>query len=67
MNDDLLKHPWYSFLESRKKAIDWLYNTQKLNDVEIARTLSMDGMQVFLIRTYDWGDLKSHTKEPWNG
>jgi hypothetical protein len=42
-------HPWGNFLNARVKAIKWLKDEFKHNDKEIAETLSMDEMQVFLI------------------
>lgn len=51
-------HPWQDFLDARARAIDWLYyQNPKMdthhNDEAIARTLSMDRVQVYLIRTRD--------------
>lgn len=50
--------PWGNFLDARAKVIDWLYYQNPdmathRNDAEIARTLSMDSLQVTLIRTRD--------------
>lgn len=45
------KHPWQEFLESRKRVIDWLKEHYQDSDAKIAQTLSMDEMQVYLIRT----------------
>lgn len=51
-------HPWADFLHHRARAIDWLYAGEgnpysKGNDAVIAKTLSMDRSQVYLIRTRD--------------
>jgi len=50
-------HPWADFLHHRARAIDWLYAEGvegcKGNDARIARTLSMERVQVYLIRTRD--------------
>lgn len=51
-------HPWADFLHHRARAIDWLYSGEgdercKADDTAIARTLSMDTVQVYLIRTRD--------------
>ena len=51
-------HPWADFLHHRARAIDWLYYQNPdmathHDDIEIARTLSMDPVQVLLIRTRD--------------
>ena len=45
------KHPWGGFLYWRMQAIIWLKNEMNLSDKEIARKLSMDEMQVYLIRS----------------
>lgn len=45
------KHPWGGFLHHRMIAINWMKNVQGYSDTEIARTLSMDELQVWLIRT----------------
>lgn len=47
------KHPWGVFLEARKKAITWMKEEMNRNDKEIAIALSMDELQVYLIRTYE--------------
>lgn len=49
-------HPWADFLHHRARAIDWLYSGEgdpicKQNDIQIAKTLSMEATQVMLIRT----------------
>ena len=49
-------HPWADFLHHRARAIDWMYNgdgpdVHKGSDASIARALSMDTVQVYLIRT----------------
>jgi len=51
-------HPWADFLHHRARAIDWLFSGEgdpkcKEDDFAIARTLSMDPVQVFLIRSRD--------------
>lgn len=51
-------HPWADFLHHRARAIDWLYSGEGYpacagNDGAVARTLSMDPVQVMLIRTRD--------------
>lgn len=50
-------HPWADFLEARARAIDWMYygdvKEYRLNDAAIAKALSMDPMQVTLIRMRD--------------
>jgi hypothetical protein len=51
-------HPWADFLHHRARAIDWLYAGEgsghcKGDDAAIAKTLSMDPVQVTLIRTRD--------------
>ena len=43
-------HPWDVFLEVRCDVIDWMREEMKKSDFEIARDLSMDERQVFLIR-----------------
>jgi len=52
-----MSHPWADFLEARARAIDWLYyrgpEETRHDDAAIARTLSMDPTQVYLIRTRD--------------
>jgi hypothetical protein len=58
MNDEYhgKGHPWADFLHHRARAIDWLYSGEgdpicKQNDIQIAKTLSMEATQVMLIRT----------------
>lgn len=41
-------HPWQNFLWSRRIVMEWLRN-EGYSDEKIARTLSMDIMQVTLI------------------
>jgi hypothetical protein len=53
-----MAHPWADFLDARARAIDWLYYqnpdmSTHHNDEAIARALSMDRVQVYLIRTRD--------------
>lgn len=63
-------HPWADFLNARARVIDWLYyrnpdmDTHR-DDAAIARTLSMDTTQVYLIRTRDEkpGDNKGQVKQ----
>jgi DNA-binding transcriptional regulator YdaS (Cro superfamily) len=43
------KHPWGEFLEARKKVIIWMREEKQRTDKEIAKHLSMDEMQVYLI------------------
>jgi len=45
-------HPWDEFLKSRTKCILWMKDHMEYDDVKIARQLSMDPTQVYLIRTY---------------
>lgn len=42
-------HPWVVFLRARFDVILWLHNSGN-SDAEIARILSMDTLQVTLIR-----------------
>ncbi len=44
-------HPWGAFLNARFRAILWMQKHMGYNDLEIAKKLSMDEMQVYLIRT----------------
>ncbi len=46
-------HPWGEFLNARYNAIIWLRKEFGDNDAQIAKKLSMDEEQVFLIRTHD--------------
>ena len=48
-----IQHPWEIFLAARANAIDWLRKEFGDTDAEIAGKLSMDTMQVYLIRTRD--------------
>ena len=43
-------HPWADFLHYRAVAIDWMHEAGS-DDAHIAKILSMDEVQVFLIRT----------------
>lgn len=45
-------HPWGEFLKARAEAILWMKNEMSKTDFEIARDLSMDETQVYLIRTH---------------
>lgn len=51
-------HPWHDFLNARYHAIIWLHEEMGYSDERIARDLSMDTMQVWLIRTSDQMPLK---------
>lgn len=44
-------HPWAYFLNARWKAILWMREVMEKNDKQIAQDLSMDEVQVYLIRT----------------
>jgi hypothetical protein len=51
-------HCWADFLHHRARVIDWLYAGKgadhcKGNDAKIAKNLSMDTIQVYLIRMRD--------------
>ena len=46
-------HPWGEFFNARYNAIIWLRKEFGDNDAQIAKKLSMDEEQVFLIRTHD--------------
>ena len=52
MSETNYSHPWGDFLEARRRAILWLHYERGQDDAEVARTLSMDTNQVYLIRTY---------------
>lgn len=43
-------HPWGAFLNARWRAILWLRDEFDYDDKTIAKKLSMDEMQVYLIR-----------------
>lgn len=46
-------HPWFDFLEARRRCINCMAIEEGKTDEEIFRALSMDGpSQVFLIRTH---------------
>jgi len=45
-------HPWQIFLEARAKVIMWMKNELKYTDEQISHNLSMDKIQVRLIREY---------------
>ena len=45
-------HPWGVFLNARVKVIFWLINYMAKSDKQISDDLSMDEMQVYLIRTH---------------
>jgi len=54
IHGELEEHPWFRFLQARVDAIDWLYSEDigcKGNPEAIAEWLSMDPVQVELIRT----------------
>ena len=60
-------HPWADFLNYRARVIDWLYYSKGScmhDDAAIAKTLSMDPIQVMLIRKRDEkpGDNKGQVK-----
>lgn len=44
-------HPWSAFLNARYFAILWMREEMAYSDERIAHDLSMDTMQVWLIRT----------------
>lgn len=44
-------HPWGAFLNARYLAILWMREEMGYDDEEIAYSLSMDAIQVRLIRT----------------
>lgn len=50
---DKKPHPWAVFLEARKEAILWMREEMNFDDEHIAYLLSMDKVQVYLIRTQD--------------
>jgi len=43
-------HPWAWFLEARRNCIDWLVQEHGYSDERVAKELSMDVMQVTLIK-----------------
>lgn len=43
-------HPWGRFLNARYWAILWMREEMEYDDQKIAEQLSMDAMQVYLIR-----------------
>jgi hypothetical protein len=53
LSKDENKHPWLILLEARAKVILWMKNHHGKSDFEIARDLSMDEKQFFLIRSYE--------------
>ncbi len=44
-----INHPWSEFLYARAVAMHWMREEMNKSNAEIARTLSMDEMQVGLI------------------
>ena len=50
MSEEEQPHPWGHFLNARYKAILWMREERKYSDKKIAESLSMDEMQVYLIR-----------------
>lgn len=48
MNDNA--HPWANFLNARYFVILWMREEMGYDDKRIAKSLSMDEMQVYLIR-----------------
>ena len=53
MTEEIKKepHPWGHFLNARWRAILWMEEVMNYSDKEIAIHLSMDEIQVYLIRT----------------
>lgn len=51
LEDSNNPHPWAIFLNARWKAILWMRERMGYDDKQIAKNLSMDEMQVYLIRT----------------
>ena len=49
--DSKKPHPWGVFLNARYYAILWMKDEQNYSDEVIAKKLSMDPTQVYLIRT----------------
>jgi hypothetical protein len=58
------RHPWQVFLNARKLCIHWLHENGLNDDLKIAEILSMDEMQVYLIRTWDQ-NLKYFSREDY--
>lgn len=52
-NEQKLSHPWGEFLKVRINVIHWMREEQRYSDLEIAQALSMDELQVYLIRTHN--------------
>lgn len=50
IGDDDYRHPWGKFLDIRLEVIKWLTDDLKYDDVQIAKSLSMDDIQVYLIK-----------------
>ena len=46
-----IPHPWANFLNARYSAILWMKEKFDYSDETIAKKLSMDATQVYLIRT----------------
>jgi hypothetical protein len=42
-------HPWTNFLYARRVVMEWMRKEMLYDDEQIARSLSMDGVQVKLI------------------
>lgn len=45
------QNPWDTFLHYRTAAIHWLRSEARLNDGEIAKAMSLNATDVFLLRT----------------
>lgn len=60
---DKKTHPWGRFLIARWEAILWMHEEMGYNDKQIAQNLSMDKMQVYLIRTSEHMHLTECKKE----
>lgn len=54
MDEETEPHPWGEFLKARVKCILWMKNEMKRDDLTIAASLSMDEIQVMLIR--EWAE-----------
>lgn len=50
--DEKKTHPWEEFLNARMKVILWMKDYLYRSDKEISIHLSMDEVQVYLIRTW---------------
>lgn len=45
-------HPWQEYLNARMKVILWMSNEMKRPHEDIAKALSMDTQQAYLVRIY---------------